>query len=147
MNSTLNNKKFGKIMLIISIVSLLWISTLGLVYHMNGMKFEGAKNSCLLGSENNGCAMNFSEHVTVWNEMFTLMPQNILNTTSSLVSFVLLFVIFVFARNYLSLYSRQIYLKFKLYIKEHPQINLFNYLGEIFSSGILNTKKYKLANI
>lgn len=128
-------------------VVLLWIGTFGLLYHMDEMKIEGAKSNCLFGGEADGCAMNFSEHITIWHEMFTLIPQNILGFTSTIILFIALALTSVFWKNYFYIFSQEIALKFKLYIKEHPQINLFNYLREIFSKGILNTKKYKLVTI
>lgn len=148
MNSIFTNKKLEKIMLIISAIFFLWISTFGLAYHMNEMKTGVADNSCLFStSSNGGCAMNLSEHITLWKEMITGLPQNIVGLINALILVILLAITIIFWHNFLSLLSRRIASQFKLYIKQHPQIKLFNYLGEVFSSGILNTKKYKLAII
>ena len=147
MNLIANNNKFGKILLIISAVFFLWISTLGLLYHMDEMSMESNKNSCLFSDSTESCVMTFTEHVALWQGMITGLPQNILSMMGTLLMMVALALAFTFYGNYLSEFSRRISSRFKLYIKQHPQINLFNYLGEVFSSGILNTKKYKLATI
>jgi len=147
MNLTANNKKFGKILLIISAVFFLWISSFGLMYHMNEMKLESTQNSCLFSGTEESCAMTFTEHVALWQGMTTSLPQGVLGVMSALLLMVALALVFTFYRNYLFEFTRQISSRYRLYIKQHPQINLFNYLGEVFSSGILNTKKYKLATI
>lgn len=148
MNSIFNNKKLGGIMLIISAIFFLWISTFGLVYHMNEMKAGVADNSCLFSISSNGeCAMNLSEHITLWQEMITGLPQNIVGLINALILVILLAITIIFWQNSLSLFSRRISSRYRLYIKQHPQINLFNYLGEVFSSGILNTKIYETIKI
>ena len=141
------NNNFGKILLIISAMFFIWISTLGLLYHMDEMNMESTKNSCLFGDSTESCAMTFTEHVTLWQGMTTTLPQNILGIMGALLAMVTLALVFTFYRNYLFEFTRRISSRFRLYIKQNPQINLFNYLGEVFSSGILNTKKYKLATI
>lgn len=147
MNFILNNRKLGWIMLFISIISLLWINTFGLNYHMNEMRIDKNNNNCLFNSQTSGCTMSFSEHASIWHEMFTILPQNILEFITTLVLFIIFTLTFIFWRNYFYIFYRQIALKFKLYKREHPQINLFSYFKEVFSSGILNTKIYKLATI
>ncbi|MFA7000170.1 MAG: hypothetical protein WC241_03595 [Candidatus Paceibacterota bacterium] len=148
MDFILKNKKFEKVMLLISVVTFLWISIFGLVYHMNQMRPEVSNNSCLFSAYSNGeCAMNISEHITFWQEMFTSTPQNIAGFMDAIILIISLAILIIFYRDNLSLSSKRIASRFRLYIKQHPQINLFNYLGEVFSSGILNTKKYKLATI
>lgn len=141
------NNKFGQVLIIISAVLFLWISSFGLLYHMNEMRLESTKNSCLFSGSEEACAMTFSEHLTLWQGMTTSLPQDILGVMSILLLMVALALVFTFYRNYLFEFTRRISSRYRLYIKQHPQINLFNYLGEVFSRGILNTKKYKLATI
>lgn len=148
MNLVFTNNKFGKILLIISAILFLWIGTFGLLYHMNEMGVEKNKNSCLFSnSASEACAMTFSEHITIWQGMTLSLPQNMAGVMGALLLLVTLALISIFWRNSLYLFSRHLFSRFKLYIKQHPQINLFNYLKEVFSRGILNTKKYKLATI
>jgi len=148
MNSMLNNKKFGGILLIISAIFFLWISNFGLVYHMNEMSSKVASNICLFStSSSGGCAMNFSEHIAFWQEMTLSLPQNIIDAISALLLMIALVAVAIFYKDYIFEFFKNITFQFRLYIKEHPQINLFNYLKEVFSSGILNTKIYKLATI
>lgn len=147
MKSILNNKKLGGIMLLISMAFFLWVSIFGLIYHMNGMGVNTNKNNCLFNNQTTECSMGFREHITIWHGVFTIMPQNILNLIDAIILLISLTIIITFYRNNLSILSRRITSRFKLYLKEHPQIKLFNNLEEIFSSGILNTKIYKTVTI
>lgn len=147
MNSIFKNNKILKIILAGAVISFLWISTFGLLYHMNEMKLEGAKSNCIFSGESNGCAMNFSDHINIWHEIFTIIPNDIFGLVNSILLAILLATLIVFSKDYFHVFSRRIYCRYKLYIKQHREIKLFNFLAEVFSSGILNTKKYKLATI
>ncbi len=147
MNFIFKNKNFGKVLLIISAVFFLWISSFGLLYDMNQMGVDGSKNSCIFSVSSDSCAMNISEHITLWQGMTLSLPQNIIGIVGALLLLVTLALVSTFWRNSLYLFSPHIFSRFKLYIKQHPQMKLFNYLKEIFSSGILNKKIYKLATI
>jgi hypothetical protein len=147
MNSIFKNNKIFKIILAGAVISFLWISTFGLLYHMNEMRIEGTKSNCIFGGESNGCAMNFSDHINIWHEIFTIIPNDIVGLVNSILLAILLITLVVFSKDYFYIFSRCIYCQYKLYLKQHPQIKLFNYLEDVFSSGILNTKKYKLATI
>ncbi|MFA5773536.1 MAG: hypothetical protein WC908_02585 [Candidatus Paceibacterota bacterium] len=148
MNSILKNNKIWKIVLILTAIFFLWVSTFGLLYHIDEMKSEIEKNACLFSSSSNGgCAMNFSEHIAFWQEMTLSLPQNIIDAISALLLMIALVAVAIFYKDYIFEFFKNITFQFRLYIKEHPQINLFNYLKEVFSSGILNTKIYKLATI
>ncbi|KKP91452.1 MAG: hypothetical protein US04_C0001G0488 [Candidatus Nomurabacteria bacterium GW2011_GWD2_36_14] len=133
-------------MLVISMVIFLWISTFGLLYHMNAMRFEATKNSCLFSSSNE-CGMTFTEHITLWQGITMSLPQDIFGIVNTILLLITLALTFTFYRNSILEFSRRVSSRFRLYIKQHPQINLFNYLKEVFSSGILNTKIYKVATI
>lgn len=137
------NKKSIKIIFIISSIFFLWISTFGLVFHIEEMQLEGNQSNCLFDDGTSGCAMNFSEHINIWNEIFTIVPQNILEMINILILSILLATTFIFWKKYRHISAKFILSRFRLYIKWHPHINLFNYLKEIFSRGILNTKIYE----
>ena len=147
MNLTLVNKKLGEIMLVLTVILFLWVSIFGLLSHMNVMKMEGATDGCLFGltGETQVCPMNLSEHLSIWKEMFTSLPQNI-GLLGLLILAVVFIIIFTISKKFLfELYLRAAH-RLKLYIKQNPQINIFNYLREVFSSGILNPKIYTLVN-
>ena len=145
MNFTLNNKKFWIIILTVVIISFLWISTFGLLY---GMKSKDSMSDCLFNNKvEKGCTMNFTEHVTLWQRMITSLPQQTFGLINILILIVLLSITTIFWQNSTSLFLWRIFYRFRLYIKQHPQIKRFNYLIEIFSRGILNTKIYKIIKI
>lgn len=147
MNSILKNNKFFKIILAGAVISFLWISTFGLLYHMNEMRLEGAKSNCIFSGESNGCAMNFTDHINIWHEIFIVIPNDMVGLVNFILLAILLMTLVVLSKDYFYIFSRRIYCRYKLYIKQHREIKLFNFLAETFSSGILNTKKYKLATI
>ena len=147
MNLISINKKFLKIAFMISIISFLWIGSLGLLYHMSPMNLDATQNGCLFGGASEPCAMTFSEHITLWQGIITILPQDTFGIIGALLVMVALAITFTFYRDYLFEFTQRIYSRYRLYIKQHPQINLFNYLKDIFSSGILNRKIYKIATI
>ena len=146
MNFILTNKNISKITFILITISLLWVSIFSLLYHTNNMTFEGTKSDCLFSNKSNkGCAMNFEEHVNLWKGMVTSLPKDNIELMYTLALLLIIFIIF--DKNYFSEFSWRVFSRFKLYIKQHPQIKRFNYLIEIFSRGILNTKIYKIIKI
>ena len=90
--------------------------------------------------------MNFSEHIAFWQEMLTILPQNA-ELLGLLILIALMVVAISFWRNHLSLFFKLVASRWKLYLKQHPQIRLFNKLLEAFSRGILNSKIYAPAII
>jgi len=146
MNFTLANKKFGKIALILTAISFLWLSTFGLFNHMSEMKPDTTMGGCLFDGQTEVCAMNFSEHIALWQRMLTSLPQN-----TGLIDLLILSITFIatiaFWRNPLFEFFERVVSRLRLYIKQHSQIYLFYYLLEAFSKGILNPKIYESAII
>jgi len=147
MNLEIINNKFVKILLIISAIFFLWVSSFGLIYHMNQMGMDGSKNGCIFSSPSDSCVMNFSEHITFWQGLTISLSQDMVGVMSIILMLAIIATALIFYSKELLLSSLRIFSRFKLYIKQHPQINLFNYLKEVFSSGILNKKIYELATI
>jgi hypothetical protein len=146
MNFMLVNNKFGKIALISAAILFLLVSAFGLINHMNEMKMMGAKDGCVLSGSNEVCPMNLSEHITLWQDMFTGLPQNYA-MLGLLVLAATLFAIFTLWENSLIELCLRLSSRFRFYIKLHPHTNFFNYIKEVFSSGILNTKVYVVVKI
>lgn len=143
MNFIFANKNLVKIVLILATISFMWLGTFGLLNHMTGMKSDNQMNmeGCLFNGQEEICNMDFSEHLSVWRSMVTSLPQNF-----GLLNILLLVIVFVviipFLHDPLSKLSKKIRSRYKLYIRQHPQINLFNFIKEIFSQGILNPKLF-----
>ncbi len=134
------NKKFVKILFAITAISFLWLGTFGLLHHMSEMRPDNAVGSgCLFNGQTEVCTMNFSEHIALWEGMIRTLPQEI--GALSLLALALLFVaVIVFWQNNLFEFSERIASRWRLYIKQNPQIRLFNSIIEQFSQGILNPK-------
>ncbi len=136
------NKSSVKIMFALTAVAFLWISVIGLFYHMNEMKADGTAGGCLLNEQLEVCNMNFSEHIILWQKMFTILPRET-KLLSLFVLAILLAALIVLRQKFLREFSRRVASFWKLYIQQHPQINLFNFIEEEFSQGILNPKIYE----
>ena len=141
MNLALANKKFLKILFALTAISFLWFATFGLFNHISEMKPDMAGGSgCLFNGQTEVCAMNFLEHIALWQGMFTILPQNTGLLDLLILAFVLIAVVAFW--NPLTEFSELVASRWRLYIKQNPQIRLFNPLIEEFSQGILNPKIY-----
>jgi len=134
------NKKFVKILFAITTISFLWFGTFGLMHYMSEMKCNiVGGNGCLFNDQTQVCTMNFSEHMALWQGMFMSLPQNTALLDMLTLALVLVAVI-AFWHNPLTELSERVVSRWRLYIKQNPQIRLFNSLVEKFSQGILNPK-------
>lgn len=129
-------------LLSIILVVLLLFSTIGVFMSM-GMNSDGTMNHCVF--MNMGmCAMTFSEHINLWQTMFSAIPQKaFFINVLMLISFAIALAIF---RQYLLLLSFKDFIC-KFYYKKKRHLSFFDYLKESFSQGILKPKIYKLATI
>lgn len=140
----LSLNKFSKILFILTTISFLWLGTFGLFNHMSEMKSDNQMNmgSCLFnGQEEEICKMDFSEHLSVWQSIVTSLPQNF-GLLNILLLTVVLVVMIPFIHDPLYGLSEKIKFRYKFYIRQNPQISLFNFIQEIFSQGILNPKLF-----
>ncbi|OGN10768.1 MAG: hypothetical protein A3J46_01965 [Candidatus Yanofskybacteria bacterium RIFCSPHIGHO2_02_FULL_41_11] len=134
------NKKFVKILFAITAISFLWFGTFDSMHHMSEMKPDMAGGSgCLFNGQTEVCTMNFFEHMALWQGMFTSLPQNTALLDLLILALVLVAVI-AFWHNPLMEFSERVASRWRLYIKQNPQIRLFNSLIEEFFQGILNPK-------
>ena len=143
----LANKRIVKILFAITAISFLWLGTFGLLHHMSEMKPDNASGSgCLFNGQAEVCTMNFSEHIALWEGMMTTLPQEV-GALSLLALALLLVVIVTFWHGSLFEFSERVAFRWRLYIKQNPQVRLFNSLIEEFSQGILNPKIFASATI
>ncbi len=129
-------KKFARFLLGFALIAFLSVTFLGMPQMMMGMekRSDGTMSGCMFSGKAEVCAMTFAEHLANWQAMFTTTaPQKML----AFVSLLLLVVVFV-ALFLFSYYTT----RWRLYIKQNPNLSLFNPLREAFSQGILNPKIY-----
>lgn len=116
--------------------------------HMSGMteNENGDMVGCIFTGKTMLCKMNVIEHISLWQSMFTAIPQESLMLLALLI--LLVAVIFV-TKNILAppRPSNSKALTKRLYLKEHPDLLLFDPLKEVFSQGILNPKIYDFATL
>ena len=142
-------KKFGKFLLALTMVALLWISVFGLVHSMNDMKMnsDGTMSGCLYSGQAAICTMNFAEHITLLQSMLTSLPQKTGLMDLLILAVVLIVTAVIFGPRLLFDHSRLLFSRQRLYIKQNPHIPLFDSLRETFSQGILNPKIYKTTTL
>ena len=141
MNFVSSDKKFRKILFILTAISFLWIGTFGLL-SMGQMKTNGTISGCLFSSgQMELCSMSFSDHITLWQSLFTGVPKNTGLLFILTLVIVLLFSVVILWQNPFFEFSKRITFRFRIYIKQHYRTR-FNFLKEVFSQGILNSKIY-----
>lgn len=137
MNFALENKKFAKIALFLAAIPFLWLGAFGLLRHSGEMRSGLTTSGCLFDGQSEVCAMNISEHVGLWQNMFTGLPEQVSGAMLLLFAAVLFFLAStLFAGN-----DRQL-VRSQIYIKKHKQWAFLDFLQEAFSSGVLNPKIY-----
>ena len=103
---------------------------------------DGTTSGCLSTGVEGICQMPFTKHLNEWQSMFMMIaPQRLL----ILAFLILLAVVFVAVRIFkpsllllFSYYST----RWRLYIRQNPNLALFDPLQKAFSQGILNPKIY-----
>lgn len=142
-----SSKKFAISLITVGLLSFATLSLFGLG-HMSGMEAnkDGNMEGCIFTGKTMLCKMGIVEHISLWQGMFTAMPQESLLFMALLI--LLVAVIFV-TKNFLAppRLSNSEALAKRLYLKEHPNLSLFNPLKEAFSQGILNPKIHDFATL
>lgn len=107
----------------------------------------GGQGNCLTvsGDHDKMCENAFAEHLSLWQAMFTALPQekSLLGVFGAIVIAVLTFI---FQRYYLLL-SEAFSIRQRQYLKRHPSFLVFDFLRTLFSQGILNPKAHILSAI
>lgn len=141
------SKKFAISLVAVGLLSFATLSLFGLG-HFGGMETnkDGNMDGCVFTGKTMLCKMSVVEHISLWQSMFTAMPQESLMLVvlmALLITAVALITKNTFAPPHLSKNDIAIG---RLYLKEHPDLSFFNPLKEAFSQGILNPKIYSSAN-
>lgn len=92
------------------------------------------------------CTMDIFGHINAWRGVFVSLPKSVGSPDLLILAIILATVIGLW-RNFLFKFFEYSATQWKFYIKQHPQIRLFNSLQEAFSRGILNPKIYNSAII
>lgn len=147
MDFSLISKNLGKIVLILTMISFAWFGTFGLFYHVMEMGSDQMMDDgCLFNGQVEMCTMNFSEHLALWRETITSLPQSV-GLWSTLILAIISAVMVVLWRYSLFDFFKRAVSRWKLYLRKYPHLLLFNYLREIFSRGILNSKIYETVTL
>ena len=136
-------KDVKKVIVVLIVVSVIFVPTTALFFTSYSMGVgNGIMENCLFNITLNFCPMSLFEHLSIWQNIFAanLPKVMIISLLFLLTSLGLTFSFFVL---------KQVLLKYfwpgtqlKLYLKQKPDIFLFDYLKEVFSQGILKPKIY-----
>ena len=115
---------------------------------MDGMAANenGDMTGCIFTGKTMLCKMSVIEHISLWQSMFTAMPQENLIL---LVLVILLVAVLFTTKNSIGppRLSRDETSTQKLYLVQHPNLSLFDPLKESFARGILNPKIHQFVNL
>lgn len=139
-NRTMSVKRKNAILTIIAILAVPLAIILSVSYGV-AMGSDEVMENCLFGGTVSFCPMSLFEHLSLWQNMFV---ANLPKVAVYLFLFLALFglnLTFSALRLTLSKSYKAIHNQ-KLYLKQNPDILLFDYLREIFSKGILKPKIY-----
>lgn len=136
-------KKFSRFLIALGLTAFIAVSFFGISLTMGMEKTaDGSMGGCLFTGMEEICEMNFTQHLTQWQSMFTTTaPQKALAFALLLLLAVVFVTVGIFKRNLLLLFSYYA-TRWRLYIRDNPNLSLFNHLREAFSQGILNPKIY-----
>lgn len=137
-------KKFTRFFLSFALIAFLSVASFGASQSMMRMekRGDGTMGGCLFTGMEEICKMTFSKHLSQWQSMFTTTaPQKALAFTLLLLFAVVFVAVAIFKRNLLLLFSYYT-MRWRLYIRQNPELSIFNHLREAFSQGILNPKIY-----
>lgn len=134
-----------KTYLFVAILSLVLLSafSFGPIMGMETDK-DGQMSSCPFSEASSICKMGFSEHIGLWQSMFTA----VVNNNASILALASMVILGMFATlKYMEVSQDKKFAVFKSYVYERQKTFTSNKLLELFSRGILNPKIYELAAI
>lgn len=137
--------KYAKIITFFAVAVFLMVTILG-ISHSFGMEMneKGQMSVCPFSGQAAICTMTFAEHLSIWQAMFTAIPQK-----ASLFSILILTLAFALAslifRERFGLFWAGLSSCLKLYLKRSSIFAFSNHLKESFSQGILNPKIFESA--
>jgi len=136
-------KKFARFLLGLALIAFLSVAFFGASQTMGmDQQSDGTMGGCMFTGMEEICEMSFTEHLAQWQSMFTTtVTQNAFTVILLLLLAVVFVTVGIFKRNLLLLFSYYT-TRWRLYIKQNPNLSLFNPLKEAFSQGILNPKIY-----
>lgn len=96
-----------------------------------------------IAGEESCCGTNMSQHIQSWKDTFLTVPQGVRDALALLA----LGLTLILGYSWVSLWNRHPPIGFdigrlRLYIRENPNLILFNHLKLAFARGILNPKIY-----
>lgn len=117
-------------------------NVMGLAFHAPGMPMNerGEMAGCIFVTQAAICQMNVLEHLNLWQNLFTAIPQKA--ATVLLMILTLAAIIFSRARRRLRLFNARLAQSQRFHLFHQTAIRALDYLHEAFSQGILHPKIY-----
>lgn len=115
------------------------------MFHEPSMRMDMTSNPTLtaIAGQESCCGTNVSQHIQSWRNTFLAVPQGIRDALTLLA----LGLILILGYSWASLRNRRPSIdldigRLRLYIRQNPELVLFNHLKLAFARGILNPKIY-----
>lgn len=124
---------------VIFLLGFIFVSLFGMSLSMQ-MRGDGTMESCpLMGNAATLCSMAASEHLSIWQRLFSAIPTGKILTALAVLS-VAVILLLLLDRLIGGRGSQALSLWF--YKQQHPDSTLFSFLAAIFARGILQPKLY-----
>lgn len=142
-------KNISKFITLFVLLSLFFIVGFGLSNSLGmDMKDNGTMGGCIFDGQAEICPMILTEHISNWQSMFSVtLQKNFFFIQLLVLISALVVTAFALRRHLLLLLFSYFSERWKFYIKNNPNLSLFDRLREAFSQGILNKKIYDFATL
>src|SRR3989338_1176661 len=137
-NRTRIMKLFFRVSFIVFVTMVIAAASFGVRFGMGGVGVDGASTCPFTDETMSLCPMNAVSHIASWKHFFAALPA-----TELVIAAALFFIAFIFVAPHSGgertgvLAARRHY-----YRKKRKVDKLYNYVGTLFSSGILHPKIY-----
>ena len=140
----LHSRKLESFLITFGLFSFVLVSFAGTSVFIMEMNDDGSMGGCIFTGKMMLCQMSIMEHISFWQNMFIVIPQESLMIHGFII---FLAIVLLTAQNFSGppSPSRNEIQTQKLYLVQHPDFTFFNSLKEAFSQGILNPKIYESA--
>lgn len=149
-NSNMFSLYIPKLIRLPVVLLTMWILLFGFVcagmFHEPSMRMDTMTSNPTLtaiAGEESCCGTNVSQHIQFWRDTFLAVPQGVRDALTLLA----LGLTLILGYSWVSLWNRRPSIELdigqlRLYIRQNPELILFNHLKLAFARGILNPKIY-----
>lgn len=127
------------------LIAIISLSAFSLMYFSDmKMRGDGTMSGCMFNGQAEICLMSPIEHLNAFQERFSAVPQRdeFFVFLFVLISAVGILLLFNITRHPLLVLLHRLFDQWRFYLKQNPDLSLFNLLSKAFAQGILNSRIY-----